>query len=417
MSRKIALLGNMNNNLFNMCRYLRDRGYDATLFIFPYDSAHFMPEADSFDDSYTAYVKRLNWGNPYELNAVSKQEIVDEFKDFDFIIGCGTAPAFLSKAHIKLDLFAPYGSDLYHYPFFNLFSPKRLVDYFLNFFKNSEKAQALPSRPANWQGYIPFVLNQRKGIRQSRNCAVLSSGQDAYSKSLKRLAFRNNYFRFTIPMIYTGQYNETGIAKYQATSKWYDQFRKIRESHDFLIFANCRHCWKNEKDPVSFKGNDRLFEGFRKFVTNYSGKAAIITFEYGTDYPESKKLCNYLEISKHVFWFPLLERKELMIGMNMSDLVVGNLSDASWATYGIVYESMTLRKAIMHHRNDSLYPKDVLYPMVNAFSSEMVASNLQYYSRHPEQLQAIGEGAHKWFIKNCIDYPINEIIRMIEFKS
>ena len=86
MPKKIALLGNMNNNLFNLCRFLRDKGLYATLYVFPFDSAHFLPEADSYDDSFRTYVRNLRWGNPYELAEVSAEEIRNELKGYDFII-------------------------------------------------------------------------------------------------------------------------------------------------------------------------------------------------------------------------------------------------------------------------------------------------------------------------------------------
>ncbi len=417
MKRKIALLGNMNNNLFNMCRFLRDRGFDAVLYILPYDSTHFLPEADSYDDSYKSYVKTISWGNPYEMEQVSVDEIRKELGEYHFIIGCGTAPAYLAKAGMTLDLFTPYGSDLYHYPFFNLLKPKKFISYFSSFFKKNSEIQQSVSRSANWKGYIPFVLHQRKGIRQTRNAAFLSSGQDIYAVALRKLGFRNTYFRFSVPMIYTPQYNSESIAKYYQRSPWFEKFNDIRKSTDFLIFSNCRHCWKYEEDPASYKGNDRLFKGFSEFIKKYQGKASIITFAYGSDFPESKKLCEELGIADKVHWFPVLPRKELLVGMSLADLVVGNLSDSSWSTYGVVYESMSVSKPVMHHRNDSLYPKETLYPMINAYSSDMVANALAHYSVNKDKLKQIGAEAHRWFTEESIDKPVQQIVDLINNKK
>lgn len=415
--KRIALLGNMNNNLFNLCRFLLDRGFFPTLYIFPYDSTHFLPEADAYDDSYKAYVKNLSWGNPYELGKVSRDEIRDELSAYDFIIGCGTAPAFLEKAGLTLDMFTPYGSDLYHYPFFNILRPAKLFRYLNSFFTKREQIESSASKSSNWGGYFSFVYKQRQGIRKSKNIAVLSSGVDIYGKSLKRLNFKNNYYRFSVPMIYTGQYNLQSISEYYSKSAWFEKFQKIREQSDFLIFTNTRHCWKYEEDPESFKGNDRLYKGFSEFIKNYSSKVNIITFAYGADYPETKKLCEELKIADRVHWFPVLPRKELLVGMSLSDIVVGNLSDASWSTYGVVYESMALSKPIMHHRNDSLYPKETLYPMINAYTPDMVAKSLIHYATRKDELKKIGEGAHRWFIEESINKPVQQIVDLINNKK
>ncbi len=411
--KKIALIGNMNNNFFTLCRYLRDWNFEAVLFILPYDPKHFLPEADTFKNDHTQFVKTLSWGNPYELRHVTSERIQREFADYDFLIGCGTAPAYLSKAGMNLDLFIPYGSDLYHYPFFNLFSPKKLIAYFFSLFNKPKIVQQLPSKPTNIKGYLPFVINQRRGIRKSRATMFPTSGEDIYAKALRRLNFVNTHFIMGIPLIYISELGAETIPQQYALSKWYPEFNKIRSRYDFLLFHNCRHNWKNEKDPASFKGNNRLFEGFAEFLKRYSGTAAIITFEYGSDVDESKKLAAQLGIEKDVYWFSVLPRKELMVGMSLSDLVVGNLSDLSWSIYGVVSESMALGKPIMHHRNDELYPSESLYPMINAYNKDMVVAALTEYATNRESLNKIGLGANQWFNENCINIPLEKIAALI----
>lgn len=413
--KKVALIGNMNNNLFNLTRYLRDAGFDATLYVMPYDPTHFLPEADTFDDDFKAYTRFLKWGNPYELGSTSREDIRAEFGNYDFIIGCGTSPAYLSKAGMTLDLFTPYGSDLYHYPFFNAFHPGKLFSYLKGLFQKERniEIQKRPSRPGNIKGYIPFVTHQRRGIRTAANCAVLTSGNDVYGQALRKLRYHNKHFLFSVPMIYTPQYNSDAIVHSYSKSSWYEAFKVIRDNYDFIIFHNCRHCWKYEKDPASFKGNDRLFTGFAQFRHRNAGTAAIVTFEYGTDVPESKKLTRELGIESDVHWFPLMARRELLIGMSLCDLVVGNLSDASWATYGVVYESMALGKPILHHRKDELYEKKTLYAMINAYNSDMVTESLVYYSMNREDLLAIGRKAHEWFMDACINEPVDQIVKLI----
>ena len=44
---KVALIDNMNNNFFAMCRYLRDANIDAYLYTISSKDDHFLPQADT----------------------------------------------------------------------------------------------------------------------------------------------------------------------------------------------------------------------------------------------------------------------------------------------------------------------------------------------------------------------------------
>lgn len=415
---RIALLGNMNNNFFNLCRYLRDNQIDATLLMFPFESDHFLPAADSFDESYRDYVKWLGWGNPYEVHKVSARIIEKDLKDYDFIIGCGTAPAYLNKIPRKLDLFMPYGSDLYHYPFHNMLTPRELVSFVISRLRRQRPSASLsPGYKKSLLGYLPFVWRQRRGIKQSRNVAFVTSESHFYAAALRKLGYQRPRLPISVPMVYEPQYRKAELIKRSLESSNYERFHQLRSQFDFLIFAHSRHCWKNEKDPGSFKGNDRLFIGFSEFLKQFPGKAAIATFEYGSDFLESKALCRSLGIQDAVFWFPLMERKEIMLGLSQADLVVGNLCEKSSILYGVVYESMALSKPLMHFLPPDINRNQSLYPMIQAGSAAEVARALRHYSKDPARLAEIGRQANQWFLKHCVTEPLCKIIGLIDQKA
>ena len=63
---KIALIENMNNNHFALMRYLRDRGYDAHLFLSRGEGitslTHFLPESDTFEiEKWEPYIHRTSF--------------------------------------------------------------------------------------------------------------------------------------------------------------------------------------------------------------------------------------------------------------------------------------------------------------------------------------------------------------------
>ena len=85
--KKIALIGNMNNNFFALCRHLRDRGYHAELF-FRHTHDHFHPKADttSLDDLKLCH--EIDW---FEYSSIGERnaKIASDLKSFDFFIGSG----------------------------------------------------------------------------------------------------------------------------------------------------------------------------------------------------------------------------------------------------------------------------------------------------------------------------------------
>ena len=141
---KIALIGNMNNNFFVLARYLRDEGFNCSVFALPYEPAHFSPISDSNSEEDIKLVQILPWGNAHDLLDLSSGTINAVFEQYNFFIACGTAPAFLTKAGITVDLFIPYGSDLYLLPF------------------------NIPKNPLKWLSIFHFRKFQKRGIKIGR---------------------------------------------------------------------------------------------------------------------------------------------------------------------------------------------------------------------------------------------------------
>lgn len=389
--KKVALLGNMNNNFFTLARYLRDMGHDAQVFLFPYEPSHFRPEMDSFDDDCRSYVFELTWGDALDLLTTSAETIRTDVGGFDYYIVSGTAPAYLAKAGLPIDLFIPYGSDLYEAPFFKLVKPTKLLHYYV------------------------FTRYQQKGIR-SAVCINIQDNSDLFKEKLSRIGFTGKRLHTGAPVVYAAQFGHNNIANLYSRSTFYHAFNDIRQQYDLVIFHHSRHCWKDEPDPVSLKDNDQLFKGVAKFLQTTDKRVAVITFEYGHDVEASKALCKTLGIERHVFWFPLMPRKELMVGISLSDIVAGEFRN-SWFVYGVVFEAMALSKPIMHYREDSLYKGLELYPMIHARRLEDIAQALECYVDRKDELAAIGRGAYQWFDRNVLQRSLTDIDRMITGKG
>lgn len=384
--KKIACIGNMNNNFSSLTRFLRDKGIDASLLLMENELEHFLPASDHFDQAYKDYTYQWKWGRPGAFFNTPRTEILESVKEYDIIIGCGASPAFLMKAGRVLDIFSPYGGDVHHYPFYS------------------------PRRPK----LISFNEFQRIGIQNARN--INWSLNPARKKILDRIKPVGQQHSFSIPMIYTPLYNPENIKDYYGSSRWVGEFQKIRKEFDLVVFHHSRHFWKDDGDPFAFKGNDKLVVGFERFIRKRKDiNSCLVMFEYGFDVQETKRLVMELGIEDNVRWFPVLPRKELMVGLSLCDIGAAEFS-LSWVGGGTIFETLAMGKPLMSYRVDNLYYDQYpeLYPLMNVKDSLSITRALQDYPERPDYYKKMGERSRKWLQKYVIDIPVREYIKLIE---
>ncbi len=387
---KVACIGNMNNTFFSLVRYLRDRGIDADLLLLDDDADHFHPSADAFDTSFQNYTKQLSWGRPVGFSSTSKKQIYKDLNGYDFLIACGSVPAFVNKVGLSIDLLIPYGGDIFFYPFFD--------------FKN----------PIYQLRCLFFTKQQRLGIQKS---AALSwdLSNDASEEIIDRLKYPGKRFTFGIPTVYTPLYNPDTIEKYYSQSEQYPAFKQIREDHDLMVFHHSRQVWEKSPDRFSWKGNDQLFQGFANFLkTCRDLNPCIVTFEYGPDVASSKRLIQDLGIEKNVYWFPKMSRKEIMVGLSLSDIGTGEFH-MSWLSCGTIYETLAMAKPLMHFREDHLYEGHFpeLYPMMHARTAEDISKGLHDYVARPKYYREMGGKGRIWLQSIAIDPAIKSYVQMM----
>ncbi len=381
---RVACVGNMNNNSFVLARLLRRRGIDADCLRFPNEPGHFDPLCDTFDETELRFVRTLPWGDASDVFKFSPAELRKDLEDYDFVIGNGLTPAFFARMGRQLDIFSPYGSDLYETPFHSFWRHPR--------------------------GYFVSRL-QRQGIRAAR---LVHAETEYYNMgpSLKRIGPRGKILSIGLAAIDEDQYDPSAISKQYSKSKFYPQFKSIRDSSHLMIYHQARHLWKNPEDGVTFKGTDRLLLGFAEFLRRHpESKATLVTFEYGQEVDESKKLISELGIDDSVVWMPLMDRKELMVGLSLCDIGTGEFHTSCLGA-GVIFETLALAKPLMHYRVDSdfahAYP--TLYPILNASSPEDIHRHLSDYWKNPEPFKEIGRQGRNWLIKELNDRVIDAYI-------
>ena len=393
--KKILLICNQCNNFFSLLRHLRDNGYDAHLYIMHEEFSHFKPENDCYSDNYKNFVQNSFFSMlPTGFYLIPKKQIKKAVIGYDFIIGCGLAPAYLNKIGMKLDLFIPYGLDLDYQPFLH-----RKKIFTRKIFK-----------------VIFVTYHQKLGIRNSKYI-MLPKTNNIYLSYYNEINHKGKLISATVPFIYDKQYEYSILKKYTISSKndFIRSMKMIRKSSDFIVFHHCRHLWKN-KSTIDNKGNDKLLRGFQKFTQNKKNiNARLILFEYGDDVDESKKLIKELGIENSVKWFPVTYRKDIMIGINLCDLGVAALGE-SWITYSVVCEFMCMSKPIMMYREDELYKDsyDYLYPIMNSSNANDVASGMKKIYENKQLSLAMGQRCKEWFDKYIVGEGLQKVINAIE---
>lgn len=412
---KVALIGNQNNNFFALLRYFINAGIKTDLLLFNQEDDFFSFDADTFEpEKYKPFVKKLNWGDLKSWQKLSNSEIEKSLDEYNFFIGCGSSPAFFSRIGKKLDIFVPYGSDLYVLPFFQLVHPLRQVAYF------------------------SFSKHQKKGI-ESASTIFCDKAAPEFENVVNKFKFQGNRLYKGIPFIYLPEY-ETFDANILNDLENFKILQKLKKEEYSIVFQYCRQMWKTKAIKKSnillqlfeklkgnslqaqmvswnLKGNNKLIEGYAKFLKNsINKKYKLVLVEYGIDCNETKKLISELQIEEHVIWLPKMPRKEIMACITQADMIVGEL-EFSYLTYGIVYESLLLKKLLMHFRNDEMYENEYgkLYPMLNAYSADTVFYNLKQHSENLNLMQQMVIEANEW-IKNFINDNLDLIFKLIKQK-
>lgn len=392
---KIACVGNMNNFMFAVTRHLRRKGYQADLILCS-EFDHFKPEADTFESSFSEFTKESDFLNSDILHT-DKRKLNRFFYDYDFIIACGYAIAYLTYARVKIDIFIPYGSDLYDLPFFVPEDPE-------NSYFNTQKTA--------------LARYQKRGIEQVP-AIIFDYTNDEFEEVIEKFDLKGHRYKYSCPFIDTNEFNWSNKTQLQHKGKFTSKMLELRRKFDFIAFNHIRQSWKNPQDIWSYKGNERIFRAFKKFTDATGAHACLIVFEYGNDVEESKKYIAELGLTERVIWFPITERKEILSMISFCDVGIGEVGNYSWFSYGAIFEFLCMKKPVLHYRNDELYINKVesLYPMYSVSNEEEIEKALTDCYQDRAKTENIAEQAYDWYIENSINKPLSVIEREIASKN
>lgn len=385
---RVACIGNMNNNLFTLTRYLRDAGVDAHLLVLNTLHAHFEPFADTYDLSYQAYTTHLDWGDQPGFRA-STSRCRDDLEPYSFLIGCEHAPAFVDRIGRRLDIFMPCGDDILVYPFQKIsLSRFPLTNYLM-------------------------TKHQAQGIRSARSLVI--GPNKINEETVRRLGCTGMVSNTITPLIHDKTYSLESIAFHAPRTHWYQVMKDIRERHDIVVLHHSRQDWRGNSLAHHCKANDVLIRGFANYVCSTRNKtAALVLVEYGRDVRASKDLIRELGIERNVFWLPLMFRKDLMPCISLIDIGCGEFR-FSTVISGSISEVLALDKPLLTYRDDErhldIHPE--LYPIMRANTPEQVGAALSDYAARPEYYAQMGRLGAAWHRTYAIEKSISFVLDQI----
>lgn len=386
---RIAFIGNPNNNHFALVRYLRDRGYDAHLLLTDAEQEHFHPKCDSLDTGYRDYTYQLSWGSEQGILRADRRRIRDDLAPYGVVVGTGYAAAYLAKAGVSLDVFDPYGWDIWNATFYRIASPRYQLRH---------------SAAIHWQ---------RVGLRrvQILHCTAMN---EQYERQVARY-FRNaTRWKSPFPMVYAPQYES--LADLEDRTHWSREFRAVRESAELMVVAPARQQWFDPVDPNT-KGSDILVRGYARFCErNPSLESRLVLLEYGRDVKRTMGLVRDLGLDTRVVWMPKMSRKDLMVGMKHADVCCGQFG-ISWIQNGVLFEGLVAGKPILTWRDEARHPAAGLYPIYNANSPEAIADRLEEHLADPEVGRAIGQAGRRWYDVEVVEASLAHYARYIDTRA
>lgn len=434
---KIAILGNMNNNGFALLRYLRDEGVDAELILFADDgagvSAHFSIQADTWNlDRWYPYIRQIDIKNNFETavsakvfyrwvfklaniyrvamghknvnysHPIEKQDrtqLVKLTQNYDVFIGSGSSPALFESLGLQLSIFFPYsiGIEFINEPNFSRYK-----------FSKNPFARFLA---------LEMYRLQSNGIQKCKY-VITADDSERTKKSIIELGIKP--LNLTIPIVYPYDQprSEQSLQSFQATVEQIKDF-------EFVVMCHSRHLWskkpqfsESEWKKIS-KHTEWLIQGFANFLLCQSeARSALILFEYGDDWQETKALVESLGIEESVIWVPLMARREILSLIEYCNVGATEFYEDDVFPGGAAWEYMAIGKQVLNgpFDSDKQFKQRFGYPpppLRVADSAKKITAHLIDLYENLNRCAEEGNDLKLWFEKYNGHVAVRKIIDLL----
>jgi hypothetical protein len=256
----------------------------------------------------------------------------------------------------------------------------------------------------------PYYRAVRRAISTARHLVFDVTNSDC-EELLFALPLQGTVHRMAFPFIYPDAYRNAFSVNGKGDVHWRSAVDRLRSDYDFVLLYHGRHEWTDNAFHM-LKNTQHLLSGFDGFVERCGDlRPCLATVEYGSGVTQSKRRIGELGLGKHVVWFPLMYRKDLMYLAQQADLCCGEFG-RSYLTFGTIVEAMSLGKPIVHYRDDTLY-EGPLYPMLNAREPEEITAALWAFVEAPDDWRRKGLEAQAWVDEHVIRRPLDVICGLL----
>jgi glycosyltransferase involved in cell wall biosynthesis len=381
---KVALYGNTCNNFFAVARALRPAGIDAHLFIDADANFQQLPEAED-PDLRRGYPEWIHKGWYQSVGArvwPGASPLVRQLQAFDLVMVSGAGVRFAPFVNRPF-IFYVTGWDLTVAPFpWRFLTPSRgLAANVSALIGGFWQRRGIGAVDQLWsQPFSPFTLAAER-LRVPRDRVV------------------PRYFPI---MIDTDLFRCDPAARDAADP----MIRQLVDHHDFLVFHPSRimtNASPRFVDTGQWKGNDRLIEGFARFVrANPAARPALVLIDRGIspDAGHAKELVRALGIERQVVWLTGphphgFDRAELLPLYSVADVVADEFGIGWFGS--VVVEGLSMGKPVLCYLDDTvmrqLYP---WHPILTPRTADEIAASLTDLWRNPEERRRIGEKGRRW---------------------
>ncbi len=346
---RVAFVGNMNQHAFVAVRHLRKLGVAADLVIHGTDLPEFHPSYDTFDRSYMRYTRNVGWGDPALFSAVSADTVRETLAGYDTIVTEGPVPAFLHHAGLRAQLLLPFGDDLRELPKMRFRRPRRGATSSL----------------------VLFPTALRSGLREVAQVggvlpADLGAALDAWEVDAPRRPFPR------VP-IWDAELGPDAIELVFRRSAWLPEIDAVRRRADVVLFHHSADPVGRPEAPVVLAPSlVDVLAAVRRAHADVAVELVILETAPGADLALER--AEELGIKEHVLMLPPVPRKELLIALAVSDVVIG-AGEGSLASPGIALDGLALGKTVIV----SGAPEDAELPILGVGSPEAMIRRLGEY--------------------------------------
>lgn len=410
---RIAFYGNTCNNFYAIARAVR-RTTDIDAHLFIDSDADWMQLPESEDPTLLEdYPKWIHKGTYHSTAArffPRWSRLVQELNAFDVAMVSGGGVRFAPFVNCEV-IFYVTGWDLALAPF-----PLR---YF----------SLLPRGVARKGAALLGGFWQRRGIRAATE--IWSQPFAPFQRAADRLALDptrlvSKYFPI---MIDTDRFRTDPDAR----SSNDPNVRRIVDGHDFVVFHPSRMLFDRTNElrgrrqrqfveACNFKGNERLIEGFARFVAeNPDARPALVLIDhaFSPDRVDAKRLVQRLGIERYVVWLEGpnergFDRLDLLPFYSVADVVADEFAIGWFGS--VVVEGLSMGKPVVSFVDEQimkqLYP---WHPILSPKTPDEISACLTALYRDPDARRRIGERGRDWAVEfHSIDRAAAHYVRQIE---